>query len=197
MNTIQKQIIVGKILGDSHLETQNNGRTYRLKIEQGIQKKSYVDWSYIHLKEFTESEPKVKNKTSYNKNITSYGFTTISLSELRFYGQQFYENKTKVIPKIIDKLLTPLSIAVWFMDDGSIKSKVHKSYVIHTNGYSKSDLERVVVVFKKKFGIRVGIHKQYNQFRLYIYTESASTFKKLVEQYVVPELQYKLGNTNA
>jgi LAGLIDADG DNA endonuclease family len=197
MNKIQKQIIVGKILGDAHLETQNNGRTYRIKIEHSIKQKTYVDWCYSELQDLTLSAPKTKSKLSYNTQITSYGFTSIATDSLRFYGQQFYVDKVKVIPKIIDKLLTPLSIAIWFMDDGSIKSKQHKSYVIHTNGYTKSDLEKIVYVFKKKFNIRVGIHKQYEQYRLYIYTESAEAFKKLIEMHVLPELQYKLGNTNA
>ena len=30
----QREVLVGLLLGDGHLETQNGGRTYRLKIEQ-------------------------------------------------------------------------------------------------------------------------------------------------------------------
>nr|NIQ06013.1 hypothetical protein [Candidatus Korarchaeota archaeon] len=29
----QREILVGLLLGDGHLETQNNGRTFRLKVE--------------------------------------------------------------------------------------------------------------------------------------------------------------------
>jgi hypothetical protein len=49
----QKSILVGKILGDGHLETQNKGKTYRLKVEHSIEQKEYVDWLYYELKKFS------------------------------------------------------------------------------------------------------------------------------------------------
>jgi len=41
----QKQIIIGKILGDGHLETVNE-KTCRLKIEHSYKQRAYVDWLY-------------------------------------------------------------------------------------------------------------------------------------------------------
>jgi len=37
LSSLQREIIVGLALGDGHLETHNNGRTYKLKVEHGIQ----------------------------------------------------------------------------------------------------------------------------------------------------------------
>jgi len=68
---------------------------------------------------------------------------------LRFYGQQFYELKKKVIPALIERMLAPLSLAIWFMDDGSRKSAKHKTYIIHSLGYSKDDLLRVQTFCKR------------------------------------------------
>ena len=194
LTKIQRSIVIGLILGDGHLETQNGGRTYRLKIEHSIKQKDYVDWLYGKLKNITVSKPKLKEKKLKGREYKSYWFTTYSLGLFRFYGQQFYSNGKKIIPKIIAKLLDPLAMAVWFMDDGSFKSNRHRTFIIHALGYSKADLLQVKQSFKEKFDIDVGLHRQKgNKFRLYIFSESASKFRKLVELYIIPTLRYKLG----
>lgn len=193
LTTKQKEILVGIILGDGHLETQNSGITYRLKVEHSIKQKEYVDYLYQIFKEFTISPLKERTRISLGKELKSYGFTTISSGIFRFYGQQFYHNGKKVMPKIISKMFSPKSLAMWFMDDGSYKSVHHRTYIIHANCYTKDELELIKSVFEKKFGIKVGIHKQYSQWRLYVYSESAQLFKKIIEPYILPSLRYKLG----
>lgn len=189
----QKELIVGIILGDGHLETRTNGKTYRLKIEHGITQKEYVDYLYSQFKYFCKTPPKKRIRVSLGKTMVSYGFTTLSSGSWRFYGQQFYKGNKKIIPLIISKLLTVQSIAVWFMDDGSYKSPEHKTYIIHANGYAKQELEIVSKVFSEKFGITVAVHKQYSQWRLCVSAQSAVSFKKMLQPYIIPSMQYKLG----
>lgn len=197
----QREILVGLILGDGHLETLNDGKTYRLKVEHSLKQREYLDWLYLNFKDWINKTPEVRKRTSCGKIIETYGFTTYTSGIFRFYAQQFYQNKKKIIPKIIDKIITPQSLAVWFMDDGSIKSKAHKSLVIHTHGYSKNDLILITKVLQKKFGLKVGLQKQYDKWRLYIFSESISSFKKIIFPYILPSMRYKLndrlGNKNA
>lgn len=188
----QRELLVGLILGDGHLETQN-GRTYRLKVEHSIKQKDYADWLYQNFREWVNQTPKARVKDSFGKRITSYGFTTYTTGSLRFYAQQFYFGKKKVIPAGIEKLLTPQALAIWFMDDGSWKSDHHKTYIIHSLGYSRNELILIIEALKKKFGINAGTHKQYDKWRIYIYSDSAEKFKKLIAPYVVPSMKYKLG----
>jgi len=188
----QRELIIGLLLGDGHLETQN-GRTYRLKIEHSIKQKDYVDWLYENFSAWVNQPPKARIKDSFGKKLTSYGFTTYSSGSLRFYARQFYSGKTKIIPKMIQKLLSPLVLAIWFMDDGSWKSDRHRTYIIHALGYGKNELELIKKAFEKKFGIIAGIHKQYDKWRIYIYSDSAEKFKKLIEPRVIPSMRYKLG----
>ena len=190
----QREIIVGKILGDGHLETMNGGKTYRLKIEQSAYQKDYVYWMYEIFKSWIHQEPKLKIKNKNDKQFFSYWFNTYASGQLRFYGQQFYPNGKKVIPKIIKKLLTPRVLAIWFMDDGSFKSIKHRTFIIHTIGYKKRELLFVVEVLKEKFGISASLHKQFgNRWRIYVNSGSASKFKEVIEPYVIPSLRYKLG----
>lgn len=201
----QREILVGTLLGDGHLETLNQGRTYRLKIEHSIKQKEYVDWLYKEFNGWVRGTPYTRTRTmllpegSTAREITSYGFTTYSHSAFRFYAAQFYtKQKRKTIPKFIGRLLTPVSLAIWFMDDGSWKSNKHSTYIIHTLGYERVELEKLIDALSERFNIETTLHKQkQNYWRLYVLSESAGKFEKLIEPYVVPSMHYKLGNKNA
>jgi LAGLIDADG DNA endonuclease family len=189
----QRAIIVGLLLGDGHLETQNGGRTYRLKVEHGFAQADYVRWLFQELREWIPADkPYVKVRTD---GVQNAGFTTYSHGSLRFYGQQFYDGKRKRMPKIIAKMIEPISIAVWFMDDGSRKSVRHLSYIIHTLGYSKQDLEVAQKALQDRFGIQAIRHRQKEKYwRLYIPSESARQFESLIGEYVRPiaSMKHKL-----
>ena len=187
----QQSIIIGLLLGDGHMESVND-RVFRLKVEHSIKQKDYVDWLWRELKNWTHSPPKKRIRTSLGKKLIAYGFTTYTSGKLRFYRQQFYKDGKKVIPRLIHKFLDPLALAIWFMDDGSKKSSKHKSYVIHSLGYTKKELQILTGVLDDKFKIKAGLHKQRNNsFRIYIYSESAHEFRKLIEPYVHKTMQYK------
>ena len=196
LNEAQRQIIIGLLLGDGHLETLNNGRTYRLKVEYSSKQKEYLYWLWKYFKEWTGSPPKDKEKILPSGTIVrSIYFTTYIHGAFRFYGHQFYsQEKKKTIPKNIHKLITPLSLAIWFMDDGSWKSNKHRTYIIHTDGYCKKDLINIQNALKTRFGIEVLLHRQYKNWRIYVKTSSAKKFREIIEKYILPSMRYKLGN---
>lgn len=189
----QRSIIIGLLLGDGHLETQNKGRTYRLKVEHASAQGEYVQWLFEELREWIPAEkPYIKTRRNGEVNI---GFTTYSHGALRFYGQQFYEGKKKRISKLFEKMIDSLGIAVWFMDDGSRKSLQHRTYNIHTLGFAKDDLGRVVTSLEKKFGLQVSLHAQKGKYwRIYIPSQSVQVFEQMIEKYILPlpSMQYKL-----
>lgn len=197
LNDFQRSLITGLLLGDGHLETQNKGRTYRLKVEHCLEQKDYLKWLHDHFKNWVRNGIYQKKKSNGKIYV---GFNTYSHGALRFYAQQFYGNKKKKIPKMIGKILDPIGIAIWFMDDGSWKSKNHNTYIIHTLGFNKKDLEIIQKVFLQKFGIKTSLHRQKRKYlRLYILSESSKDFKKLIYPYVniFSSMKKKLGNNNA
>lgn len=197
LTKFQREVLIGSLLGDGHLETQNNGRTYRLKVEYGEKQKDYALWFWNVFKNWTNMpSPKEKSrKSKLGKVNKSYYFNTYSHGVFRFYAHQFYpKNGDKKIPKIIHKLITPVSLAVWFMDDGSLKSKNHKTYHIAANGRSKSELELARRALRDKFSVESTLHKQYGDWRIYIKTESAKKFEEIVGEYTIPSMKYKLSN---
>lgn len=176
LSTQQRAILVGLLLGDGHLETQNQGRTYRLKVEHSYKQRDYTLWLYTMFQEWIPG----KTYTRMRGPHRVIGFRTISHPSFRFYGQQFYPKGKKVIPKIITKMLTPLSLAIWYCDDGSRTSRNHPTYNIHSLGYSKKDLQRVQEALQTNFNIVSRLHKQGAHFRIYIPSQSAKTFATIV-----------------
>ncbi len=183
LSPLQREVLIGLLLGDGHLETQNDGKTYRLKVEHSMAQKDYTEWLFKLFFPFCEQitlYEKEKNGKQY------VGFRTRSIGGFRFYAQQFYNAKKKVMPKIIQKLLTKTAIAIWFLDDGSKKSARHKTYIIHSLGFSKEELMRVQKVFQEKFSIEISLHQQKEiYFRLYVQSKSAARFREIIEPYVL------------
>ena len=198
LSTEQKEIIVGLMLGDGCLETQNRGRTYRLKIEQTLLHKDYVDWLYGKLQNLVLTGPREKNKRIGEKTYCNYGFQTISCGSLRFFAHQFYDqgSKKKKIPKIIKKLLNPLALAVWFMDGGQIKSKKHKALMINSQCFSRKDLGLLQKVLLKNFQIETTLKKDKQGFRIYLLSKTIQNFLAVIHSYVIPSMGYKIGRIN-
>ena len=46
LTDVQRDTLVGLLLGDAHLETQNRGRTYRVKFEYGAKQALYAEHLY-------------------------------------------------------------------------------------------------------------------------------------------------------
>ncbi len=189
----QKSIIVGKILGDGHLETQTKGKSYRLKVEHSISQKEYVDWTFQMLKDWVKTSPKTKLKMRQGIKGINYYFQTVSTSSFRFFGQSFYPKGVKQVPIIIGKLLTPLSLAIWFMDDGSIKSRHHRALILNTQAFNELSLKRLQKVLDEKFGVCTILRRQKEGKQIYVLAKSVDKFVEIIKPYLLPEMYYKLG----
>ena len=196
MNDEIRSVLVGTLLGDGHLETQNGGRTYRLKIEHSVKQREYTQWLYKHLKNWVLQSPKEKTKVVKGKTYTNIWFSTISDGKFRFYGQQFYDEVGKKhVPPRIDKMLTPLALAVWFMDDGSSKSKQHKALILNTQCFSKREHKLLINALSEKFEIEANLRPQKEGYQLII--PRPERFIELIRPYLLTSFYYKLGaNSN-
>jgi len=114
------------------------------------------------------------------------------------YYQLFYPKGKKIIPKSIDSILiSPLTLAVWYMDDGSRKP-YGKGAFLHTQSFSLEDQRKLIKVLKKNFSIiaklsSAGLWKGKRLFRLYITAGSFLNFRNLVLPYILPTFEYKVS----
>ena len=58
ISKLQKQIIVGCLLGDGRLECRSKNGSFRLRIHHGRKQKDYLFWKYRILKNIVSCGPK-------------------------------------------------------------------------------------------------------------------------------------------
>lgn len=192
---IDREILLGTLLGDSSLQTYTRGDTWRLRF---IQKdKDYLFHLYEIWKPFVKTEPKLADD---GKGNTRWYFNTTVLPELKIFvdeAQIYYPDGRgfkKQVPKLwsaFSTTLTAKALAYWYMDDGSKKSNV-QAYYLCTDCFSLEDVKFLGAIFIKNWGIHVGYHKHRENYRIYIPTGYAKNFKALIEEHVVETMQYKL-----
>jgi len=112
LSQIQWEAAIGLMLGDASLQTQNDGKTYRMKFEWGDKSKKYLDHVYSLFDEWVLSEPHKKTRISPKGNeVINWGFQTISHEAFNSLAQLFI-NKNKIISaNLIKNHLTPRGLA--------------------------------------------------------------------------------------
>lgn len=188
----QRDILIGLLLGDGCLEVLPKGDSARLKLEYSGKQKAYVDWLYETFQSWTHSKPKQKITHAFGKTYTKYWFTTLSSPIFKEYFDLFYRDHRKVIPSTIGELLTPIGLAVWFMDDGSTKSKESRGRILCTHAFSQKEVLLLCDVLKEKFFLEATPRKQKDGTEIYISGHSSTQLRNLIEPYVVSSMRYKL-----
>lgn len=210
LTLLQKKILPGILLGDAHLSTQNNGKTYRLHIYQSNKHKEYVFHLYDIFKEWCLSKPKVierlyKSGVYKGKKATMISFKTVSSASFRFYAHNFVNKNigvidavnekntklTKKVPKLIHRWLTPISLAYWYMDDGSIKDKKSKAVYLNTQGFEFTEVKTLCEILNSKFNLLSKPVKKKDKYQIYISGKSYKILKNLIYPFLLKEMLYK------
>ncbi|MDZ7611933.1 MAG: LAGLIDADG endonuclease [Candidatus Moranbacteria bacterium] len=189
LTKLQKQVLVGKILGDGCLVQTITGRSHRLQIEQCINQKEYVYWIASIFNEWIFSEPRLV------KAHNSFMFRTVSHPQITEFHKIFYSNGIKLVPKNIGELMVhPISLAVWIMDDGGLSTS-KKAVTISTHNFSREDNQLLIECLKNNFRLQVNLNWDGKGYRLYIPVKEIPRLKELVSSYVLPVMKYKLPLT--
>lgn len=195
LTSLQCEVLVGLLLGDGHLEQSPCTPRARLKIEQREAAGEYVEWLYDIFREWVLG-PIKKKETFLHVTKRSYGkywFTTVTHEAFLPYREIFYSSTGKKrVPGNIADMLTPLGLAVWFMDDGSVKSHQSLGRILNTHGFVREDVDLLCQVLQEKFSLRAYPRKQKEGMQIYISGQSAEILQKLLEPYIVPMMRYKL-----
>src|SRR3989344_4519251 len=178
LSEFQKQVLIGYLLGDGHLEIWKNSQGARLKVEQGLEQKEFVKWLFEVFEEFVKTPPRFKPKSVY--------FNTLSSNQFYAFHKKFYLKGKKIIPDNIDIDLTPVSLAVWFMGDGSIKSKECNGRIINTHGFKEHEISKLCQILEKKFSLQVSIRRQKDGLQIYISAKSAGRLYEILFPHLLP-----------
>ena len=111
LTSIQKEALIGIILGDGFLERGKSTHNTRIRIEQSYPEKSeYLKSLYKLLEPLTAMEPTILTRNNKKRGLITQSlyFRTLAMPCLNYYYDLFYKDKIKVIPRNLDELLTAI-----------------------------------------------------------------------------------------
>lgn len=184
LTQFQKSVIIGSLLGDAYLRIIPGRKNAFLEFNHSSKQSAYVDWKFDILKNYCRSKPKLR---AYNTR-KAYRFFTRSNKEFTNYYHQFYIDGKKVVPDNL--IIDPLSLAVWYIDDGS-KCGEDNVY-LNTQQFTISDQTKLQSILLE-FGIISRLNSDKKYFRIRIQKKSIDKFFSLISSYIIPSFRYKLG----
>jgi hypothetical protein len=204
----QKEIIYGSLLGDAKKLCSNAIVAFK----QCLKQEEYLKWKFEETKSVM-SPNSLKRSSDIDKRTgkpsvcwSCYSFSNTDIENI---NKQFYFSGKKEITSDILDNLTPLSVAVWYMDDGttdwSRNTRIeHPTWNISpemricTDSYSKVSCDNIVNWFKNKWNINChlrerGLRKDGGtMYRVIIDVVSAEKFIALISPHILPLFQYKI-----
>jgi recombination protein RecA len=194
----QRQMVMGSLMGDGCLSPNPRGRSgVRFRMGHGARQETYLDWKVSLLGNVPCT------RTRNDKGAVFADFTP--LPELGWLREDVYAGDgRKHLSWDYLKGLTPLALAVWYMDDGSftLRSKGVQQRTkggtgrteICVEAMSPDSRDRLVQYLRDSHGLdaelRVGgaAGKSILQFT----TAATEKFQKLVAPYIHPSMDYKV-----
>jgi hypothetical protein len=196
LNYRQQAILYGMLLGDAYLQ-KTGSMNARLRLEHSFKQRVYMSWKFNELEHIFQSEPHLVERIHpatgrINKYIRLQSYASSFLGELR---RQFYsKDGVKQLPdNLEDILINPITIAVWYMDDGYYDQR-DKSAHVYLQAFAPADIQRLIHAFRDLYGISC---KSYcrpdrNACQLNFRSTSKDKLLNLVTPHLIKEMRYKI-----
>jgi hypothetical protein len=190
------KFLLGTALGDSHFQQFGNAIT--MSFCHSVKQKDYLKWKYDNLPSFKKTKLKerlisywYKNEKRKNINIS---FSILRHPILTTIFKMLIRSRRKVITRKYLNLLNPLSIAVWWCDDGSKwKNGVG---ALATQSFSPRENHVIKKWFRTVWGICSSVRymKIKNKYLPYLFfsTLDLKRLSKLICNYVPECMRYKV-----
>jgi recombination protein RecA len=194
----QIQVVLGSLMGDGNLSPNRRDRSgTRFRMGHGAKQAEYLDWKVSLLGNVPHS------RTVNVKGAVFADFKPLpELAEL--HETVYFGDGKKHLTWEYLKSLTPLALAVWYMDDGSftLRSKGVQERTVGGTGrveicveaMSPGSRDRIVRYLRdtRKLDVKL-TSRGARQISILQFTTAASEkFQKLVAPFIHPSMDYKL-----
>lgn len=200
-NKESRNLLIGLLLGDGTIS--NN---FVFKLAHCAEQKDYLEWKIGQLNEHGIRNNGLKSyiKTKgFNTGVPVY-YTQLNIVPfIKVLRRVVYKDKKILGNRKLLNRLSPLEIAIWYMDDGHINirrskdGKIHGFYIKISTCEPKDEVQTIIDYFKEQWNISFymvheGKHK--DSYSLCCGTKEGLKFIDLVKPYVeqVPSMRYKI-----
>lgn len=186
-------IILGSILGDGSLKIHKNYKNARFKFRHSQIQQEYFEWKVSVLKEISSDNCIVVQKPDGFSKNPKLLYQSRALESLTTIHTVTTSHNTIDIKRSWLNHLTPLSLAIWWLDDGSLISNKRKG-VLCTDGFSEKSVRILSQYLFVVWGVstRVGtisaknlaLAKRKEYFRLWFSTTELKKFLRIILPYI-------------
>lgn len=193
-NKNSRNALLSVILGDGYLAKDGSGRMLHCSAQ-----KDFLEWKvkYLRSEGVKCSDVTYKNNSgfdAYSAYINTSRWGKLLRSVLYKDGRKNIYNR-----KLLNRL-SPVHIAIWYMDDGGLSQKkqngvVHANDLILNTHTTKENNQVIIDYFLDVWNIRFTQVLNRGHYRLRCGTKEARKFLEIVREYVsqVPSMAHKLN----
>ena len=183
-------IILGMCLGDSSLLVNKQvKKSYRLSTNHSIKQYDYMNFKKNIFDEISSYRNSLKSGYTGEEQC---GFQTksINISD-EFYNSMYRESK-KYISTQIYRWFTERTLAIWYMDDGSV-SQSNGAVTFSTNSMSQEEVNVLSSVLMNKFNLDSSIYETSKGIVLCLNRINSLKMFSIISNYIHPSMSYKLN----
>jgi recombination protein RecA len=194
LSDFQWDVVLGGLMGDGALSPTRSGHGARFRWGHGAKQVAYGDWKASLFANLT-----VSRSTNANGAVFHDVQPLPELAELR---QAVYVGGRKVLSYDYLKRLTPLSLAIWYMDDGSFALRAKGLQERTRDGSGRSEIcveameagsrVRLVEYLADMWDIRPKLTERASQAVLVFAKDETAKLHALIAPFVHPSMDYKL-----
>jgi len=188
LSRVAHDIVCGTLLGDGHLTAAQS----TLSFSHSMRQEAYAQFKAERLAELAPRLQRL-NVAAVAGGPAAYPVVhvrTLAHRALRLLRPSFYEPKKRV-PRWMAERLSPLMVAIWFMDDGHLRIRPGRRPLaeIATYGSSQED-HQILVAGLARLGLEA--RTRGTRQKLVFGVPETVLLSELIAPYVPPSMRYKL-----
>jgi len=187
----QKSILYGTILGDAYLRKTGKQNAF-IRLEHGKKQKDFLFWKVEMLKPLFQGKPKYLERMHpiTKKTYCYWRHRSQTMPYLGKLRRIFYPQGKKRIPNNLSEFLTPLALAVWYMDDGYYYQRDKCSY-LYLGNVSLEEAEVVHQTLKDKFNLITRVKKKKKGYAIYFSPDQVKRLRFVIKRHTISLFDYK------
>jgi len=186
-------------LGDACVHIPKGRVNAVFRFEHSSKQAAYAHWKTELIQRYIY--PDVKLYEQHRRGDTFWVAVTRSHRKLTHLQRDMYRNGVKVVRPNMLHRLTPLGLALWYLDDGSLSycrnpggSIASRQMSLATSSFTEAEHDLMADYFREYWGVRLRKGKQGKYWKMWANTEDTLKFFDIIRPYVlmVPGMWYKI-----
>jgi DNA-directed RNA polymerase subunit beta' len=196
-DNVQLDVLFGSLLGDGHLSKRHHH--FPAYQERHCEAQlDYLEFKADVLRDFSNRDVRGYNAgfDGFNNGQQMCEWGTLAQPSFTDLYRDFYKDGKKKVPESVTSSLSPLAVAIWYQDDGSLThGNGQRTIRLHTGAFDEEDRRRLISGLQDRVGVTFTELRNNESWDLRLgKKEDVDRFLDYVAPYIHPSMAYKADN---